>query len=83
MPKDGAIGLFMESAASGLSQNPFYTVDEKKEHLEFFRQYFVNYEDDLVNLDAIEAGIMKATGDLYSRKRISKLFRADNYNRAK
>jgi len=61
MPKDGAIGLFMESAAAGLSQNPFYTVDEKKEHLEFFRQYFVNYEDDLVNLDAIEAGIMKAT----------------------
>ena len=72
MPKDGAIGLFMESAAAGLSQNPFYTVDEKKEHLEFFRQYFVNYEDDLVNLDAIEAGIMKATGDLSFHKRISK-----------
>ena len=62
----------MESAAAGLSQNPFYTVDEKKEHLEFFRQYFVNYEDDLVNLDAIEAGIMKATGDLSFHKRISK-----------
>ena len=68
MPKDGAIGLFMESAAYGLSQNPFYTVDEKKEHLEFFRQYFVNNEDDLVNLDAIEAGIMKATGDLSLHK---------------
>ena len=55
----------MESAAYGLSQNPFYTVDEKKEHLEFFRQYFVNYEDDLVNLDAIEPGLMKATGNQF------------------
>lgn len=66
LPKDGAIGLFMEAAALGLSQNPFYTVDEKKEHLEFFRKYFSDYEDDLVNLDALEAGMMRSTEPIIS-----------------
>jgi len=44
----GQIRTFISAAASGLSQNPFLTVAEKREHLEFFRQYFVDRESDLI-----------------------------------
>ena len=43
----------MSAAASGLSQNPFLSVAEKHEHLEFFRQYFVEREQDLVQSSII------------------------------
>jgi small subunit ribosomal protein S31 len=56
MPNEGPLGLFFESACNGLSQNPFISVDEKLEHLEWFRQYFNKYEKDLLNLDAVQPG---------------------------
>ena len=62
LPRDGPLGLFFEAAADGLSQNPFISLDEKLEHLEWFRQYFVKYEEDLLNMDAVQSG------DLDTRK---------------
>lgn len=46
---EGRIKTFMNAVSCGLSQNPFLSVDEKKEHLEFFRQYFSQIHEDLVN----------------------------------
>ena len=48
----------MEAAACGLSQNPFLTVSEKQEHMEWFRQYFLNIEEDLINNEIIEPGAL-------------------------
>ena len=50
----GQIRTFMEAAACGLSQNPFLTIGEKHEHLEFFRQYFVARENDLIQSSIID-----------------------------
>jgi len=65
MPTDGPLGLFFESAAHGLSQNPFLDLDEKKENLEWFRQYFQTYEEDLLNLDAVKPGQLDTGKYLY------------------
>jgi len=54
----GQIRVFMEAAACGLSQNPFLTVPEKQEHMEWFRQYFLNIEEDLINNEIIEPGAL-------------------------
>ena len=51
----------MSAAASGLSQNPFLSVAEKHEHLEFFRQYFVEREQDLV-----QSSIVSKAGKFYN-----------------
>jgi len=39
-PKKGPIRHFMELVCVGLSKNPFLTVEEKKDHINWFRQYF-------------------------------------------
>ncbi|XP_074073320.1 small ribosomal subunit protein mS31 [Macrotis lagotis] len=39
-PKQGPIRHFMELVVCGLSKNPFLTVKEKVEHIEWFRNYF-------------------------------------------
>lgn len=51
----GQIRTFISAAASGLSQNPFLSVGEKREHLEFFRQYFVDRESDLIQNSIIKS----------------------------
>uniref|UniRef100_A0A7N4NRE7 Small ribosomal subunit protein mS31 n=1 Tax=Sarcophilus harrisii TaxID=9305 RepID=A0A7N4NRE7_SARHA len=39
-PKQGPIRHFMELVTCGLSKNPFLTVKEKVEHIEWFQNYF-------------------------------------------
>ena len=39
-PKKGPIRHFMELVLVGLSKNPYLTVQQKKEHIEWFRDYF-------------------------------------------
>ncbi|KAJ6648575.1 28S ribosomal protein S31, mitochondrial [Pseudolycoriella hygida] len=39
-PTKGPIRHFMELVCVGLSKNPYYTVAQKKEHIEWFRDYF-------------------------------------------
>lgn len=58
MPKDGPLAVFFDAVTDGLSQNPFISKEEKLEHLEWFRQYFVKFEEDLLNFDAVQPGDM-------------------------
>ena len=49
-PQTGNIQQFMELVVTGLQQNPHLTVQEKKEHVEWFREYFQNIPDEQVQL---------------------------------
>jgi len=53
-PKKGPIFLFMELVCIGLSKNPYITVKQKREHIEWFRQYFKDKEALLKEVGAIE-----------------------------
>ena len=55
----GRIRTFVNAVACGLSQNPFLSVEEKIEHLEWFRQYFTQIESDLINNFLIKDDIPK------------------------
>lgn len=44
-PKKGAVRNFMELVCIGLSKNPFYTVQQKREHIEWYRNYFEEKKD--------------------------------------
>lgn len=39
-PKKGPIRHFMELVAIGLSKNPYFTAQEKREHIEWYAEYF-------------------------------------------
>lgn len=41
-PRRGPVRHFMELVCVGLSKNPYLTVAEKKEHINWFRTYFEN-----------------------------------------
>ncbi|XP_028400028.1 28S ribosomal protein S31, mitochondrial-like [Dendronephthya gigantea] len=45
-PKTGHIRQFMELVVTGLQQNPHLGVQEKYEHIEWFRDYFENMPDE-------------------------------------
>ncbi|XP_067889538.1 28S ribosomal protein S31, mitochondrial isoform X2 [Heterodontus francisci] len=44
-PEQGPIRHFMELVINGLSKNPYLTVQQKIEHIDWFRQYFHEKED--------------------------------------
>ncbi|XP_041055292.1 28S ribosomal protein S31, mitochondrial [Carcharodon carcharias] len=44
-PEQGPIRHFMELVVNGLSKNPYLTVQQKIEHIDWFRQYFHEKED--------------------------------------
>lgn len=44
-PKQGPIRLFMELVTCGLSKNPYLSVKQKAEHIEWFRNYFNEKRD--------------------------------------
>lgn len=39
-PKTGPVAHFMELVCVGLSKNPYLTVNEKKEHISWYKNYF-------------------------------------------
>ncbi len=49
-PKTGNIRQFMELVVTGLQKNPHLTVQDKKEHVEWFGEYFKNIPDEQVQL---------------------------------
>lgn len=49
-PKAGNIRQFMELVVTGLQQNPYLSVEDKKEHIEWFKDYFQNIPDEQVQL---------------------------------
>lgn len=44
-PTKGPVRHFMELVCVGLSKNPYYTVAQKKEHIEWFRDYFAEKKE--------------------------------------
>ncbi|KAL4691154.1 hypothetical protein H8959_014115 [Pygathrix nigripes] len=44
-PKQGPIRHFMELVTCGLSKNPYLSVKQKVEHIEWFRNYFNEKKD--------------------------------------
>lgn len=44
-PKQGPIRHFMELVTCGLSKNPYLSVKQKIEHIEWFRNYFNEKQD--------------------------------------
>nr|XP_033806289.1 28S ribosomal protein S31, mitochondrial isoform X2 [Geotrypetes seraphini] len=50
-PKQGPVHHFMELVICGLSKNPYLTVKQKTDHIEWFRNYFQEKEDLLKECD--------------------------------
>ncbi|XP_055357780.1 28S ribosomal protein S31, mitochondrial-like [Paramacrobiotus metropolitanus] len=55
-PKKGPIRQFMDIAVYALSKNPFLTVREKEEHVDWFREYFMKKQDLIVDVMGQEMG---------------------------
>uniref|UniRef100_A0A2D4PCP6 Small ribosomal subunit protein mS31 n=1 Tax=Micrurus surinamensis TaxID=129470 RepID=A0A2D4PCP6_MICSU len=53
-PKEGPIRHFMELVACGLSKNPYLSVKQKVEHIQWFRDYFKEKEQLLKEIEAHE-----------------------------
>lgn len=54
-PRRGPIRHFMELVCTGLSKNPYLTVERKKAHIEWYKNYFAEKEELLKELGAIES----------------------------
>lgn len=50
-PRQGPVRHFMELVLAGLSKNPYLTVQQKKEHISWFRDYFHQKEEVLKEAD--------------------------------
>lgn len=50
-PRQGPVRHFMELVVAGLSKNPYLTVQQKKEHIFWFRDYFHQKEEVLEDAD--------------------------------
>lgn len=44
-PRQGPVRHFMELVVSGLAKNPYYTIQQKREHIAWFRDYFQQKEE--------------------------------------
>ncbi|KAM9172153.1 small ribosomal subunit protein mS31 [Pangshura tecta] len=67
-PKQGPIRHFMELVTCGLSKNPYLSVKQKAEHIEWFRDYFQEKEELLKEIDDHE----KETDLSLEKKSLSK-----------
>uniref|UniRef100_A0A8C4VQJ0 Small ribosomal subunit protein mS31 n=1 Tax=Gopherus evgoodei TaxID=1825980 RepID=A0A8C4VQJ0_9SAUR len=67
-PKQGPIRHFMELVTCGLSKNPYLSVKQKAEHIEWFRDYFQEKEELLKEIDDHE----KETDISLEKKSLSK-----------
>ncbi|XP_032389872.1 small ribosomal subunit protein mS31 [Etheostoma spectabile] len=50
-PRQGPVRHFMELVVAGMSRNPYLTVQQKREHISWFRDYFHQKEDVLKEAD--------------------------------
>ncbi|CAN9501478.1 unnamed protein product [Ophioblennius macclurei] len=50
-PRQGPVRHFMELVVTGLSRNPYLSVQQKKEHISWFRDYFSQKEEVLKEAD--------------------------------
>ncbi|KAK0163935.1 hypothetical protein PV328_002619 [Microctonus aethiopoides] len=57
-PKNGPIRHFMELVCVGLSKNPYMTVEEKKDHIMWYRDFFGGKQELLKEIGAIQHDIL-------------------------
>ncbi|KAK0182364.1 hypothetical protein PV327_000513 [Microctonus hyperodae] len=57
-PKGGPIRHFMELVCVGLSKNPYMTVQEKKDHIMWYRDFFGSKQELLKEIGAIQHDIL-------------------------
>lgn len=55
-PKQGPIRHFMELVCVGLSKNHYLTVEAKREHIDWYKNYFISKEQLLKEIGAIPEG---------------------------
>lgn len=53
-PKSGPVRHFMELVCTGLSKNPYLTVEEKINHIVWYKDFFKSKQDLLQQLGAIQ-----------------------------
>ncbi|XP_019864125.1 PREDICTED: 28S ribosomal protein S31, mitochondrial-like [Amphimedon queenslandica] len=51
LPRKGPVRHFMELVATGLSMNPYYTAQEKVEHIGWYKDYFKQFPRDELDLE--------------------------------
>lgn len=59
-PKRGAIRNFMELVCIGLSKNPYLTVQQKHEHIDWYRNYFEEKREILEHVAAEQTRLLKS-----------------------
>lgn len=64
-PKKGPVRVFMELVIVGLSKNPYVTVQQKRDHIDWFRNYFL--ENQSVLDEALKRSV-QATQEQLSAK---------------
>lgn len=52
-PPKGPIRHFMELVCVGLSKNHYFSVQQKKEHIEWFKNYFIEKKQVLLDTESI------------------------------
>jgi small subunit ribosomal protein S31 len=52
-PKKGPVRHFMELVCVGLSKNPYFSVEEKKDNILGYREYFESKQSELKELGAV------------------------------
>ncbi|XP_060089141.1 small ribosomal subunit protein mS31 isoform X2 [Heteronotia binoei] len=57
-PKEGPVRHFMELVTCGLSKNPYMSVKEKVEYIDWFRSYFKEKEELLKEIEAHEKEVL-------------------------
>lgn len=65
-PQKGPIHHFMELVCVGLSKNPYLTVNAKKEHIEWYKNYFASKEELLKEVGALSTESSKTTKQVES-----------------
>nr|SVE75707.1 EOG090X04UC [Daphnia hispanica] len=63
-PRRGPVRHFMELVIVGLSKNPYLTVEQKKEHINWFRDFFNDKRSILIDTGAIPDVTTKSTPSL-------------------
>lgn len=58
-PPKGPVRHFMELVCVGLSKNPYLTVQAKKEHIEWYKNYFTSKDALLREIGAIPSDFKK------------------------
>uniref|UniRef100_A0A183IGK3 Small ribosomal subunit protein mS31 n=1 Tax=Soboliphyme baturini TaxID=241478 RepID=A0A183IGK3_9BILA len=67
-PSSGPIRHFMELVTHGLSKNPFMSIEKKRDHIDWFKQYFKEKKGEIDRLHEKELAVSKVSSKAAARK---------------